>query len=263
MKILSFDVGIKNLAYCILEVDCKDNIKILDWNIINLTEYKCTENCNENAKYKLNNEFYCENHKVDHKIDWVKCDGICNKCSRKSKFKHNNLEYCTIHSKQVEKKIQMAEINPKKFNIFDLKLNIIKHLDKYVDFMTVDLVLIESQPVRVNPIMKMAADSLYFYFMLRGIYDKHNNSTIKDVKYMIASNKMKLIKEYQDELKKCKETQKYKLRKTMSKEYCGKYLQELKDDKYIKFYENNKKKQDDLSDSFLQCVYYIKFVHNK
>jgi len=34
---LSFDVGIKNLAYCVL---CKDK-KIKDWGIINLNENPC------------------------------------------------------------------------------------------------------------------------------------------------------------------------------------------------------------------------------
>ena len=40
MKILSFDVGIKNLAYCIIEVETKENKehKIVDWGIINCAE---------------------------------------------------------------------------------------------------------------------------------------------------------------------------------------------------------------------------------
>ena len=38
--ICSWDVGIKNLAYCVIE---KTNvIKIVDWNIINLVEHKTT-----------------------------------------------------------------------------------------------------------------------------------------------------------------------------------------------------------------------------
>ena len=37
MKILSIDVGIKNLAYCIINLD-GSNINILDWNTISLCE---------------------------------------------------------------------------------------------------------------------------------------------------------------------------------------------------------------------------------
>ena len=33
MKILSWDVGIKNLAYCLID---SENDKIMDWGIINL-----------------------------------------------------------------------------------------------------------------------------------------------------------------------------------------------------------------------------------
>ena len=39
MKILSWDVGIYNLSYCILEkTDDSDKIKILDWDIVNLVD---------------------------------------------------------------------------------------------------------------------------------------------------------------------------------------------------------------------------------
>ena len=43
MKLLSFDVGIKNLAYCIIEYK-NDKLDIIDWNIINLCKknnFKC------------------------------------------------------------------------------------------------------------------------------------------------------------------------------------------------------------------------------
>ena len=36
MKILSFDVGIKNLAFCL--IDTTENNKIIDWGVINLIE---------------------------------------------------------------------------------------------------------------------------------------------------------------------------------------------------------------------------------
>ena len=38
MKLLSWDVGIKNLSYCILEKSNDSNIDILEWGIINLQE---------------------------------------------------------------------------------------------------------------------------------------------------------------------------------------------------------------------------------
>ena len=39
MKLLSWDVGIYNLSYCILEKnDENKEIKIIDWNIVNLVD---------------------------------------------------------------------------------------------------------------------------------------------------------------------------------------------------------------------------------
>jgi len=36
MKLVSFDVGIRNLAYCVLEGTDRTNVRIVDWNIIDI-----------------------------------------------------------------------------------------------------------------------------------------------------------------------------------------------------------------------------------
>ena len=44
MLILSFDVGIKNLAYCLLEYDPDKKTKLIkEWDIINLSYYDCPD----------------------------------------------------------------------------------------------------------------------------------------------------------------------------------------------------------------------------
>ena len=70
MKVISFDVGIKNMAYCIIDASSS---QILDWNVLNLMDIeqpdsKCScknipkskkavaTNCTSNAKYHKNNE---------------------------------------------------------------------------------------------------------------------------------------------------------------------------------------------------------------
>jgi hypothetical protein len=86
MKLISIDVGMKNLAYCLMEVNTelpystnKINYTILDWNVINLTDsdkYICkclTKNkkeCNKKAKYFKNATYYCKTHakQSNHKI---------------------------------------------------------------------------------------------------------------------------------------------------------------------------------------------------
>lgn len=73
-RIISFDVGIKNLAYCIIDIE--SGIRISDWAIINLT---CDDDksvlsetcscvmkkgglCGKLSKYHKNDIFYCEKH---------------------------------------------------------------------------------------------------------------------------------------------------------------------------------------------------------
>ena len=65
MKILSFDIGIKNLAYVLLEHDNEKNeaFTICKWDIINLCNAipSCT-NCKKPAKYTKNDIYYCRLH---------------------------------------------------------------------------------------------------------------------------------------------------------------------------------------------------------
>jgi hypothetical protein len=81
MKIISFDVGIKNMAYCVLSVEptTPKTFNIIDWNVITLMEsesapLKCTctnpakskkkqpTPCSKKANYQKDGKYYCEKH---------------------------------------------------------------------------------------------------------------------------------------------------------------------------------------------------------
>ena len=66
MRILSIDVGIKNLAFCLIESNNK-TFNILKWEVINL--------CNENTN-------------------------VCQICQKKAKFYKQNESFCQIHAKK-------------------------------------------------------------------------------------------------------------------------------------------------------------------
>lgn len=127
-KILSFDVGIKNLAYCLMEID--DNTKkfrINDWGIINLADNRSTcsfikregQFCNKIAKRKVkidkhNTYYYCKDHisKASLKVQpidirWWNTDQDditnCNMCKKPGLF-HTNVTdgiYCKTHQNSV------------------------------------------------------------------------------------------------------------------------------------------------------------------
>jgi len=82
MKILSFDVGIKNLAYTI--VDCDDNFKILKFGIIDLNERKKCSKCKNFAvKFSFSEgefKFCCKGHEDESNIQPLKDKKIDEKC---------------------------------------------------------------------------------------------------------------------------------------------------------------------------------------
>ena len=67
MKILSIDVGIKNLAFCLLERYPDDNLKdndfkILKWDTINLIDQPSCNYCQKTACFSKNQVYYCRPH---------------------------------------------------------------------------------------------------------------------------------------------------------------------------------------------------------
>lgn len=80
MYILSIDIGIKNLAYCLIYFNTQNklnNIKILDWNVLDCTNEKekiCNginekkqKKCNYKAMYYKENTYYCKCHALKDK----------------------------------------------------------------------------------------------------------------------------------------------------------------------------------------------------
>ena len=52
MKLLSVDVGIKNLALCLFHVESKEQYEIANWNVVNLCNEKAVNcSCGKPAKY--------------------------------------------------------------------------------------------------------------------------------------------------------------------------------------------------------------------
>jgi hypothetical protein len=214
MRILSWDVGIYNLSYCIIEKIENETPKIIGWDIVNLVD-------NEQMK------------------------------------KNRNL-------------------------LFE---NIPRKLHEIPQLLDVDLVVIENQPSLKNPQMKSIQMILYSYFLILGkvIGNESTKSYIDKIDFCSASNKLKIydgpeiileekkskknnIKQVEEQsvnediVKKKSSSVKYADKKRLAIEHA-KYFIEKYSPQYIDFFNSHKKK-DDLSDSFLQGLYYIKNLKN-
>ena len=210
MLFIGWDVGIKNLSYCIIEYKNKD-YKIKDWNIIDLTQ----------------DEDGIENEKV--------------------------IEISKTKSKPKKKKKKCSKISLK-----DLSRNLYRKLEENKNFSKFDYVIIENQPVLKNPTMKSIQMILYSYFSFKSLKTK----TFKDLILMNASNKLKVYKgevdsEVMGKIEKLKS--KYNRNKKISILHTKLIVSQHKSnsENWSEFFDSNKKK-DDLADSFLMILYYLK-----
>lgn len=96
MKIISFDVGIKNMAYCIFLLNDTDShpFKIMDWNVVSLLEEeKPNVFCNAISATKVLKKQKKETKKQPESESEQKL------CCRIGKFKKGTNIYCDKHSK--------------------------------------------------------------------------------------------------------------------------------------------------------------------
>lgn len=276
--VLSFDVGIVNLAYCLFTKE-NNNWKILDWDIIDISErdaIKCQ--CGAKPSFIHLEQYYCKTHckklEPNKKFEELyielpeksKCTFEHNGelCGRKSTYTDLKEMYCVTHAKQCYKKYESQnklteykQKSVKKLDFDDVRLKLIQKLDERKILLSANVVLIENQPSMKNPVMKSISNTIYTYFLIRGIIDKKHDSAITAVKFMSPSNKLKIVTDGESKqlvaLKGTDESKAYKLTKSLGVKYSRELLAHLPD--WINKF-NTYKKKDDLADAFLQGAYY-------
>jgi hypothetical protein len=154
MNYLSFDVGIKNLAYCVLTQEKS----ITQWGIINL---------NKNP---------------------VCCSNLRKPCEKQASFLVDNKDYyCSCHAKKFKKKKKLNT----NYDLLELSKTCIQELKK-IDLSDIKYVLIENQPALKNPTMKSVQMIIYSFFVMNGVMNE--NSTIENLHMVNARNKLKVYK---------------------------------------------------------------------
>lgn len=236
MKILSFDVGIKNLAFCIIEVTEKEekSHKILDWGIINCAEELLSDSlkCCVCKKGKVCDKPACNKVVLNN----GEILGFCKLKSCQSSMTS------TYSSKDIKKnKIKTT----KDLSLDEIGQEMFKQLFSKEELLNVDKIVIENQPVLKNPTMKSIQMLLYSYF----IFIKNLKET-GDYSIHLFNARKKLAIYDGPKIDDSKIKDAYKKRKYLSVEYTNYFLQKYNIDR--KEYFSNNTKKDDLADCYLQ-----------
>jgi hypothetical protein len=241
IKVLSFDVGIKNLSYCILTRN-NDQYKIHNWGIINLTE----DIIKEKNETDIDNDFLInyKKMKIQDLKNYMNTYGLETNKIRKDLI---------ISCEEFLKKNKVLKLNKcKTMSLSDIGKVLYLHLDKYPYFNQVDYIVIENQPVLKNPTMKSIQIMIFSYFLMKNFVNNDNN-VVSEIKLISARNKLKIYNG-PDITNQFQIKNKYALTKKLAIEYC-KYMIKHDQENYNFFINHTKK--DDLADSFLQGAYFI------
>lgn len=258
MKIVSIDIGIKNLAIIVLEDLENNKIKILDWNIINLCNHipNCSC-CKKIAKYSKKDKYFCKQHtnNSNYKIPEIEFKNL-SKQNIKTLFEFAdklNIEYDkTISKNNLIKLIEdtkeelylekIEPINSNNLNLIDIGINLKNELNKLfmkIDLQEIDMVIIENQISPIANRMKTLQGMVAQYFI---------NCNIYDIEFISSINKLKLFCDN-------KKTN-YAERKKLSINYTKEFLFKNNMNEEYEFLNKHIKK-DDLCDCFLQGIYFL------
>ena len=260
--ILSWDVGIKHLAYNLSEYIESEETKKIDltikkWGIINLALEKC-DFCDEDGLYLFDEDkkYYCKDHCKKLR---VKHFCYVEKCYDKAKYQVEvpgvNKYMCDTHGPKVYAFDSATEL---------LKKKLIEKLD-LIDFGEFKYVLIENQPTFKNPKMKAIADTLYAWFLIRKIVDAktllcenirlispgRKNTLFIKAEPKVKKSKTQVKPEELEELEETTSNKPKKLTYQEGKKLSIEFCQNIITPEWNEFFKEFSKK-DDLADCLLQ-----------
>lgn len=274
MKVLSIDVGIKNLAFCLFyKAYGSQHFTISKWDIIDISEqediakcvvYDKNKTCSNQAKFKTcDNKCYCVKHSKKQTLQIPTSEQTATFINKQKITKL--YEIADKHSIKYENKIKKADlvklindyistnyfqkiesVKASDVNLFNIGLNIKNKFNQlFENEGTIDYVIIENQISPIATRMKTIQGMIVQYFIM-------SNVTVENIEFISASNKLKDFN--------IKDKTTYSERKKIGIEKCLEMITtDFRFHEHIDYFKQHKKK-DDLSDSFLQGVW---FINNK
>lgn len=276
MKLISFDIGIKNMAYCVFDASGG----VVDWNVVSLmnqepevrlcsvvTKTKTKKNvtgsvCGKKAKYEMNNECYCEKHSKT--CFYLMPDSKCSPTKIK-KLKLDELKQLagsrlitvldsdnktslvtkinTFFSERTLRPIITKKSNAGTTDLITIGKNLKTEFDKIEYFQKAKHVIVENQISPIATRMKTIQGMLAQYFIMR--YDNIN------IEFLSSAGKLKGFEKQNENL-----DSEYKQHKKDAVFYCSRFLESQQYSGWKHILET--KKKDDLADCFLQGIHWMK-----
>ncbi len=280
MRVLSFDVGIKNMAYCLFDVNGGD-VTIVDWNVVNLMDKEpdpvfCTEAktikkkkdestkvCGKKAKWTKGEKCYCEKHaKLSTflipelkyslgKLKKLKLDELKQLASSRSvevtasDHKPAILEKVTHFFNEVSlEPAHTKKTNAGELDLFTIGRNMKREFDNIQVFRTITHVIIENQISPIATRMKAIQGMLMQYFIMR-----NDDSLV--IEFLSSAGKLKGFEKQNENVE-----SEYAQHKKDAVFYCARFLETERFSPWKHVLETRKK--DDLADCFLQGIHWLK-----
>ena len=272
-RLLSFDVGIKNLAYCILDISQNNCLQIVEWNVLNLCDAQQTvptntcggllknkKICGKQAKYcKRNIDYCCERHATKYSLPVKEHTSSSLKKCKIEELRELVKTMSSAVSTSVRKEDIIKDLlqyysetewdivtipkkqNASKTDLITLGRSLHAQLSINPLMPTVTHVIIENQ---ISPIANRMKT-------IQGMIAQHYISLgISSIEFVSSGNKLKNLAKQSDA------TTGYKQNKKDGIFYCEKYLKETGTDNIWLDILSKSSKKDDLCDCFLQALWW-------